>query len=73
MPPIGTRQITRGERGEGHHQRDEWGRIREDGVGDVFREHAEDDEIVKLERAAEARKQHDSPPGGADSLGIVTS
>ena len=57
----GTRQIASGERGKRHYQGDERRGIREDGVGDVFREDAEDDEVVELEGATEAREQDDAP------------
>ena len=60
-------QVAGREGGERHHQGDERRRIGEDGVGDVFREDAEDDEVVELERAAEAGEQHDSPPCRADA------
>jgi hypothetical protein len=37
-------------------------------VGDVLREDAEDDEVVELERAAEAGEQHDAPASRADHV-----
>ena len=39
-------------------------------VGDVAREDAEDDEVVELERAAEAGEQDDPPAGGCDAIRI---
>ena len=63
----GTREVARGERRERNHQRDERRGIGKDRVGDVLCENTEDDEIVELERAAQAREQHDTPTGRADA------
>jgi hypothetical protein len=41
---------------------------RKDRRADVAREHAEDDEVVKLEGAAEAGQQNDPPAGGRDAI-----
>src|SRR5204863_7130240 len=46
-------------RAERRHQRHGRRGVGEDGVGDVLGEHAEDDEVVELERAAEAGEQDD--------------
>ena len=53
---------------ERRHQRYERRAAGKDGVGDVAREDAEDDEVVELERAAEAGEQHDAPAGGGDAI-----
>ena len=59
------REIAGGKRRERRHQRDERiAALGKTAVGDVAREHAEDDEVVELERAAEAGEQHDPPAGG---------
>ena len=52
------------ERGKRRHQRDERRSAGKERVGDVAREDAEDDEVVELERAAEAGEQNDAPAGG---------
>ena len=65
------RQVADCERGERHDQRDD--RVvggSEHGLADVAREHAEDHEVVKLERAAEAGEEDDPPAGRSDPIGI---
>src|SRR5262249_34964640 len=61
-------EIAGGERGERRHQRDDRRRGRKDGVPDVLREDPEDDEVVELERAAEAGEEHDPPALGAQPI-----
>jgi hypothetical protein len=57
----GPREIADGKRREGEHQRHERVAAREDGLPDLPREDAEDHEVVVLEGAAQAGKQHHAP------------
>ena len=66
------RQVAHGKRRERRHQRRDRRRAGEYGRGDVAGEHAEDDEVVELERAAKAGQQHDAPSGRGDAIGRGT-
>jgi hypothetical protein len=67
------REIAGGKRGKRGHQGRERRARGKDGVGDVTGEDAEDDEVVELERAAQAGKQHDAPAGSRDAIVHVTA
>jgi len=62
------REIAGRERGKRGHQRHERRAAGKQRVGYVAREDAEDDEIVELQRAAEAGEQYDSPAAASHSL-----
>jgi hypothetical protein len=64
-------QVAGREGRERNHQRDQGRWVREDGVGDVLREDTEDDEVVELERSAEAGQQHDAPARSADTCRVA--
>src|SRR6185295_594432 len=55
------REVADGERGERRHERDERILAGEEGAADLRREDAEDDEVVVLERAAEAGEENHAP------------